>query len=72
MADTNNQAGTVAKKGKSWIKGLKAEFHKISWTSRDDVTKQTVAVVVVSVILGLMIAVIDFILQSGINFLVSI
>jgi preprotein translocase subunit SecE len=72
MADTNNTAEAVAKKGKGWIKGLKAEFHKISWTSRDDVTKQTIAVVVVSVVLGLLIALIDFILQSGINFLVSI
>ncbi|MBQ6129293.1 MAG: preprotein translocase subunit SecE [Lachnospiraceae bacterium] len=54
------------------MKGLKAEFHKISWTSKEDVTKQTIAVVVVSVILGLLIAVIDFLLQSGINFLVSL
>ncbi|MCR5688454.1 MAG: preprotein translocase subunit SecE [Lachnospiraceae bacterium] len=71
MAETNNGAD-VAKKGKGWIKGLKAEFHKINWTSKDDVTKQTVAVVVVSIILGLLIALIDFLLQSGINFLVSL
>ena len=72
MADTNNGADAVAKKSKGWIKGLKSEFHKITWTSRDDVTKQTIAVVVVSVILGLLIALIDFLLQSGINFLVSL
>ena len=72
MAETNSGADAVAKKSKGWIKGLKAEFHKISWTSKDDVTKQTIAVVVVSVILGLLIAVIDFLLQSGINFLVSL
>ena len=71
MAETNKTTDT-AQKGKSWFKGLKAEFHKISWTSKDDVTKQTIAVVVVSVILGLLIALIDFILQSGINFLVSL
>ena len=72
MAETNNGTDAVAKKGKGWFKGLKAEFHKISWTSKEDVTKQTIAVVVVSVILGLLIAVIDFLLQSGINFLVSL
>ena len=72
MAETNNTADAVAKKSKGWFKGLKAEFHKISWTSKDDVTKQTIAVVVVSVILGLLIALIDFLLQSGINFLVSL
>jgi preprotein translocase subunit SecE len=59
-------------KSKGWFKGLKAEFHKISWTSKDDVTKQTIAVVVISVISGLLIAVIDFLLQTGINFLVSL
>ena len=72
MAETKANADAVSKKGKDWFKGLKAEFHKISWTSREDVTKQTIAVVVVSVILGLLIAVIDFLLQSGINFLVSL
>ena len=72
MAETNNGADAVAKKSKGWLKGLKSEFHKISWTSRDDVTKQTIAVVVVSVIVGLLIALIDFLLQSGINFLVSL
>ena len=72
MAETNSGADAVAKKSKGWITGLKAEFHKISWTSKEDVTKQTIAVVVVSVILGLLIAVIDFLLQSGINFLVSL
>ncbi len=72
MAESNNGAEAVAKKSKGWFKGLKAEFHKISWTSKDDIIKQTIAVVVVSVILGLLIAVIDFLLQTGINFLVSI
>ena len=71
MAETNNGAD-VAKKSKGWFKGLKAEFNKINWSSKDDITKQTIAVLVVSVILGLLIAVIDFLLQSGINFLVSL
>ena len=72
MAETKNGTEAIADKSKSWFKGLKAEFHKISWTSKDDVTKQTIAVVVVSIILGLLIAVIDFLLQSGINFLVNL
>ena len=72
MGQTNNETLDVAKRSKGWFKGLKAEFNKISWTSKDDVTKQTIAVVVVSVILGLLIALIDFLLQSGINFLVSL
>ena len=72
MAETKNATDAIADKGKGWFKGLKAEFRKINWASKDDITKQTVAVVVVSVILGLLIAGIDFLLQSGINFLVSL
>lgn len=72
MADNKNVTDAVTEKGKGWFKGLKAEFNKINWTSREDVTKQTVAVVVISVILGLVIALIDFLLQTGINFLVNL
>lgn len=72
MAETKKGTEAVTSKGKSWFKGLKAEFNKINWASKDDVTKQTTAVVVISVVLGLLIAVIDFALQSGINFLVSL
>ncbi len=72
MADSKAQKETITKKSKGWFKGLKAEFHKINWTSKEDITKQTIAVLVVSVILGLLIALVDFVLQAGINFLVSL
>ncbi len=60
-----------AKKGK-WFDGLKAEFKKIIWPTREDVTKETTAVVVVSVILGAIIALLDFLVQHGIDSLVNI
>ena len=74
MADNKNANTTeaVAEKSKGWFKGLKAEFNKINWCTKEDVTKQTVAVVVISVVLGLIIALVDFLLQTGINFLVSL
>ena len=37
---------------KNWFAGLKAEFKKIVWPDKKSLAKQTVAVVVVSVILG--------------------
>ena len=52
----------------SWSDGLKAEFNKIIWPNKDDLVKQTVAVTVVSVILGALITVIDSVVQYGINF----
>ena len=56
---------------KSWFKGLKAEFNKIVWPDKNTLTKQTTAVVAVSVILGALIAVIDAALKYGIDFLVK-
>ena len=55
----------------SWCKGLQAEFRKIIWPERKTLAKQTTAVVAVSVFLGLLIAVIDAVLEYGINFLVK-
>ena len=72
MADNKSATEAVTEKGKGWFKGLKAEFHKINWTSREDITKQTVAVVVISVVVGIIIAIVDFLLQTGVNFLVSL
>ena len=57
---------------KKWFDGLKAEFRKIIWPSREDIQKETTAVVVVSVILGIIIAVLDFIVQHGVDFLVNL
>jgi len=55
---------------KSWFKGLKAEFKKIIWPDKKTLAKQTAAVVTVSVGLGAIISVIDFIVQNGIDLLV--
>ena len=57
---------------KSWFDGLKAEFKKIIWPDRKSLVKQTGAVVAVSIVLGVMIAVLDFIFQYGIDILVNI
>ena len=62
---------TVEKpKKKSGFKGLKAEFKKIIWPDKKTLVKQTVAVITCSVILGAIIAVVDALIQYGIDFLV--
>ena len=43
------------KQKKNWFKGLKAEFSKIIWPDRQSLTKETVAVLAVSVLLGVKI-----------------
>ena len=56
----------------SWFHGLKQEFKKISWTDRKSVVKQTIAVVSVSVVVGLIIAVLDWMIQYGVDFLLGL
>ena len=55
---------------KSWFKGLSKEFKKIIWPDKMTVAKQTAAVVSVTVVLGAIIAIIDFIAQYGVDLLV--
>lgn len=49
--------------------GLKGEFHKISWPEKESMIKQTFAVTIASLVLGILIALIDTIVQYGVNFL---
>jgi preprotein translocase subunit SecE len=57
---------------KSWFDGLKAEFRKIIWPNRDTLVRETGAVVAVSIVLGMIIAILDFVFQYGVNILVNI
>ena len=66
-----SEAVKVNKKKSSWFKGLKAEFSKIIWPDQKSLTKETIAVLVVSVFLGLTISLLDFIIRFGIEFLVK-
>lgn len=60
-----------AQKKSSWFKGMEAEFKKIIWPDRVTVAKQTVAVVSASVVLGAVIAIVDFVAQYGVDLLVK-
>lgn len=55
----------------SFFKGVKNEFKKVIWPDKKTLAKETATVVTVSVILGAIIAVIDFILKYGIDLLVK-
>ncbi|MBR5247546.1 MAG: preprotein translocase subunit SecE [Lachnospiraceae bacterium] len=55
-----------------FFKGVKAEFKKISWPDKQTTLKQSVVVVAISVVVGLIIAVLDVAIQYGVNFLTSI
>ena len=53
------------------LKGFRRSSRRLSGRNKNTLTKQTTAVVAVSVILGALIAVIDAALKYGIDFLVK-
>ncbi len=57
-----------AKKSTGFWKALKAEFKKIVWPDRKDVAKQTLLIIVVTIILGVIIKFLD----TGIQALLSL
>lgn len=59
------------KQKKSWFKGLKAEFAKIIWPDQKTLTKETAAVVISSVVIGVVISIVDLVVRFGIEFLVK-
>ena len=63
--------GTEKAPKKSFFKGLKAEFKKIVWPDQEKVGKQTIAVLSVSVVLGALIGVLDFIIKWGLSFIIK-
>ena len=65
----------MAKEGKKTMadrfNALKGEFQKVAWLDRNTVGRQTTAVIV-SVIVGILIAVIDMFVKNGVDFLVKL
>ncbi|WP_230398385.1 preprotein translocase subunit SecE [Novisyntrophococcus fermenticellae] len=56
---------------KNWFKGLKSEFRKIVWTDKKALSKQTVAVVVISVIMCLLITLVDSAVLELVNLIIK-
>ena len=65
MADSNEN------KISFWT-GVKAEFGKVVWPNGNAAFRQSVAVIVISVVAGLIIALIDFAAKSGVNWITSL
>ena len=55
-----------------FFKGVKSEFKKISLPDKKSLFKQTLAVILVALVLGVIIAGLDSVLQLGISALLSI
>ena len=66
-ASKKKDSQSFSAKISAWWNGLKREYNKIVWENKEDVTKQTTAVVVISVILGIIIAIVDWVIKNGID-----
>lgn len=69
MGDTANNTEKPQKS--SFFKGVKAEFKKVIWPDKKTVVKETSAVVVSSLVLGIIIAALDYIIKFGIELLIK-
>ena len=71
MAEKDKSA--VSKSSKpSFFQGVKREWNKIMWLTRDDIIKRTALVIVMALILGAIITVIDSAALYLVDFLISI
>ena len=64
MGDT-----AAPKKKEGFFAGVKKEFKKIVWPDKPTLFKESAAVVVVSVILGAIIALVDAAIKAGLSLL---
>ena len=53
-----------------FFKGVKTEFKKITWPTRNQLVKETIAVSVVTLLLGAIIKLVDMVMQTGIAILI--
>ena len=55
-----------------WWKSVKAQFKRIIWPTPDDIARQSAAVIIISVILGAVIALLDKGLLQVVDMIISI
>lgn len=55
-----------------FLKGVKQEWTKIIWPSKSTLRNKTAQVIVISAILGTIISILDYIFQTGINWVINL
>ena len=64
-----NASNTEKPNKTSFFRGVKQEWKKITWPSKNDVVKQTAIVLVAIILLGARIFGVDALVKTGMNFL---
>ncbi len=55
---------------RSWFQELKGEFAKITWPTKNALVKKSTVALIVSILLGLLIAGVDMLLKYGLSFII--
>lgn len=61
MSETDKTSKT------SFFTNVKSEFKKCTWPKKEDLVKQSALVIVVSVLLGVLIAGVDWVIRYGLT-----
>ena len=56
---------------RSFFTELKGEFRKIIWPDKKLLGKQSVAVIIAAIVIGCIIAALDWIMQIGLSFIIG-
>ncbi|MBQ4059541.1 MAG: preprotein translocase subunit SecE [Lachnospiraceae bacterium] len=56
---------------RSYFTELKGEFRKIIWPDKKLLGKQSVAVIIAAIVIGCIIAALDWIMQIGLSFIIG-
>ena len=56
---------------RSWFQELKGEFRKITWLDKSSLARQSFVDVELLFVLGCIIAIVDWLIQIGLNFIVG-
>lgn len=67
MANENESASLK----RSFFTELKGEFRKIVWPDKKLLGKQSVAVIIAAIVIGCIIAALDWIMQVGLSFIIG-
>lgn len=68
-ADKSEKNSAKKEKKPSFFKGLKNEYKKIVFADKGTVAKQTVAVLIMSIFIGVVIAALDYVMKFGLSFI---
>ncbi len=66
-AKQSKEKDTQKKQKRGIFKNLRAEFRKIKWPDKKTVVKQTIAVLTSAVVVGFLIALVDFLIELGLG-----